>query len=74
MLLFELLYLLQGEEGFASPPDGLLGVRHRPLVKRLSVATLHVETQVLPVLGGEVTHFTGERLLPCRGYGITFRR
>lgn len=56
VLLFELLDLLQGKEGPASPPGRLLGVSRTPLLKRLRVATLHVQTQVLPVLGHEVAH------------------
>lgn len=66
MLLFELLYLLQGEEGSASPPHWLLRVSHRPLFKSLGMATLHMQTQILPMLGHEVTHFTGKGLFPCR--------
>lgn len=64
LLLFELLDLLQRKERPAAPPDGLLGVCHGPLVKRLRVAALYVQAQVLPVLGREVAHFAGERLLP----------
>lgn len=43
VLLLELLDLLQGKEGPASPPGRLLGVSHAPLVKRLRVATLHMQ-------------------------------
>lgn len=44
MLLFELLDLLQCKEGSASSPGRLLRVSHRPLLKRLWVAALHVQT------------------------------
>lgn len=66
MLLFELLYLLQGEERSASSFDGLLRVSDRPVFECLRMATLHMETQVLPVLSHKVTHVTGERFLSCR--------
>lgn len=56
VLLFELLDLLQGKEGPASSPSRLLGVSRRPLLKCLWVATLHVQAQVLPVLGHKVAH------------------
>lgn len=63
MLLFEFLYLLLGEEGSPPPSDGLLRVRSAPLLKRLRVATLDVQTQVLTVFRHEVAHLTGERFL-----------
>lgn len=69
LLLLQLLDLLQGEEGFAPPLHSLLGVCHRPLLEVLGVATLHVQAQVLSVLGHEVTHAAGEGLLSCRGAG-----
>lgn len=68
MLLFELLYLLQGEEGSTAFPDWLLWVGHAPVLKGLWVATLHMETEVLPVLGHEVAHITGKGFLSCGGY------
>lgn len=56
VLLFELLDLLQGEEWPASPPGRLVRVSRTPLLKLLRVAALHVQAQVLPVLGHEVAH------------------
>lgn len=64
MLLLQLLDLLQGEEG-AAAGGWLLGVALRPFLKGVSVAAVHVEPQVLLVLGGEVTELTGKRLSAC---------
>ena len=63
LLLLEVLDLLQGEEGLAAPAHRLLGVRGAPDLEGLRVAALHVQPQVLPVLGGEVAQAAGERLL-----------
>lgn len=56
VLLLELLDLLQGEEGSAAAAHWLLWVRLAPLIKRLRVPALHVQPQILPVLGHEVAH------------------
>ena len=63
LLLLELLDLLQGEEGLAAAARRLLGVRGAPDLEGLGVAALHVQPQVLAVLGGEVAQAAGERLL-----------
>ena len=63
LLLLEVLDLLQGEEGLAAAAHRLLGVRGAPDLEGLRVAALHVQPQVLPVLGGEVAQAAGERLL-----------
>lgn len=65
MLLLQLLNLLQGEEG-AAAAGRLLGVPLCPLLKGVGVAALHVQAQVLLVLGGEVTELASERLPSCR--------
>lgn len=67
MLLLQLLDLLQGEEG-AAAAGRLLGVPLCPLLKGVGVAAVHVEAQVLLVLGGEVTELTGKGLPSCGGW------
>lgn len=64
VLLLQLLDLLQGEEG-AAAAGRLLGVPLCPLLKGVGVAAVHVEAQVLLVLGGEVTELTGKGLPSC---------
>lgn len=68
VLLLQLLDLLQGEEG-ATAAGWLLRVPLSPLLKGVSVAAVHVEAQVLLVLGSEVTELTGKRLPSCRRQG-----
>lgn len=65
MLLLQLLDLLQGEEG-AAAAGWLLRVLLCPLLEGVGMAALHVQAQVLLVLGGEVTELTSERLPSCR--------
>jgi len=65
VLLLQLLDLLQGEEG-AAAAGRLLGVPLRPLLEGVGVAAVHVQAQVLLVLGGEVTELASERLPSCR--------
>lgn len=65
VLLLQLLDLLQGEEG-AAAAGRLLGVPLRPLLEGVGVAALHVQAQVLLVLGGEVAELTSKRLPSCR--------
>lgn len=64
VLLLQLLDLLQGEEG-AAAAGRLLGVSLCPLLEGVSVAAVHVEAQVLLVLGGEVTELTSKGLSSC---------
>lgn len=63
VLLFELLDLLQGEEGSPAPPHRLLWVGLAPLVQLLGVTALNMQPQVLPVLRHEVAHVAGEGFL-----------
>lgn len=65
VLLLQLLDLLQGEEG-AAAAGRLLGVPLCPLLEGVGVAALHMQAQVLLVLGGEVTELTSKRLSSCR--------
>lgn len=65
VLLLQLLNLLQGEEG-AATAWRILGVHLCPLLEGLGVAAVHMEPQVLLVLGGEVTELTSKRLPSCR--------
>ena len=64
VLLLQLLNLLQGEEG-AAAAGRLLGVPLCPLLEGVGVAAVHVEAQVLLVLGGEVTELASKRLPSC---------
>lgn len=64
VLLLQLLNLLQGKEG-AAAAGRLLGVPLCPLLKGVSMAAVHVEAQVLLVLGGEVTELASKRLPSC---------
>lgn len=66
MLLFQLLDLLQGEEGFSALLYRLLRVSLTPLLKGFRVTALHVLPNVLPMPGHEVAHVTRERLFTCR--------
>lgn len=67
MLLLQLFYLLQGEEG-AAAGGGLLRVAPYPLLKAVRMSASHMQAQVLLVPSAEVAVLTGEGLGPC-GYG-----
>lgn len=69
MLLLQLFYLLQGEEG-APAGGGLLRVAPSPLLKAVCMSASHMQAQVLLVPSAEVAVLTGEGLGPC-GYGDT---
>lgn len=64
MLLFQLFYLLQREEG-AAAGWRLLRVAPSPLLKAVRMAASHVQAQVLLVPSAEVAVLTGEGLGSC---------
>lgn len=68
VLLLQLLDLLQREEG-AAAAGRLLRVPLCPLLEGVSVAALHMQAQVLLVLGGEVAELAGKWLPSCRTRG-----
>lgn len=64
MLLLQLFYLLQGEEG-AAAGGGVLRVAPSPLLKAVCMAAPHVQAQVFLVASAEVAVLTGKGLGPC---------
>lgn len=68
MLLFQLFYLLQGEEG-AAAGGGLLRVAASPLLKAACMSASYMQAQVLLVASAEVAVLTGKGLGPCKYRG-----
>lgn len=69
MLLLQLFYLLQGEEG-AAAGGGVLRVAPSPLLKAVCMAAPHVQAQVFLVASAEVAVLTGKGLGPCGHRGM----